>query len=179
MKYIGYSLFTIGVVLSSLSAVPGKINWLFFALAAGAAIIGALFSRKSMKGREAAKLSRGGDIKPESFFQITVMGIQNNISELLYSYKNSDIKREDLKIGIEDIDSAIKYFIENRESIGILYGFRAEVDIITCFSSGERSLKRSWSELVDGYTDDALNSLESSLLLFRETLTLLVKYREA
>jgi hypothetical protein len=173
MKYTGYILFVIGVVLSALSAVPEKINWLVFLLSAAAAAGGALLSRKSMKGLDAVRLSRGGGIKPDSFFKIVVTGIKNNISELLYSFRNSDIKREELKRGIEDIQSEVMLFVENRESIGLLYGFRAEADIITCFSAGERSVARAWSELVDGYTDESLHSLEGSLVFFAETLSLL------
>ncbi len=178
MKYTGTVLFIIGVILSSLSAVPERINWPVFALSASVAAAGALLSRKSMKGREAIRLSRGGDIKPESFFPITISGIENNVSELLYSYRNSDIDRDELKKGIEDIQSAAMHFVENRESIGILYGFRAEADIVTRFSAGERSVARAWSELVDGYTDEALVSLEASLVSFTETLSLLKEWGE-
>ncbi len=175
MKAAGYVLFIIGVVLSALSAVPENINWLYFTLSAAVALTGGVLARKSMKGREAVRLSRGGEIKPESYFTLSLMGIKNNISEILYSSGNTGLKTEELKEGIETIQSAVLLFVENRESLGILYGAEAEADIITSFSAGERYLARSWSELVDGYTDAAFESLRASLENFTETLLLLKK----
>jgi hypothetical protein len=178
MRYGGYALFIAGVVLTALLAVPENINWFYFAISALSAALGAFLSRKSMMGREEVRLSRGNEIKAESFFQIAVVEIKNNISELVYSFRNSDINSDDLKRGIEDIGSAVMHFVENRESLAILYGFRAGADIITRFSAGERSVARAWSELVDGYTDEALGSLEGSLVFFSETLALLKKCRD-
>ncbi len=86
MKAAGYCLFIIGVILSALSAVPENINWLFFTFAAAVAFTGGVLARKRLKGKETVRLSRGGEIKPESYFTITLMGIKNNISFTLIQH---------------------------------------------------------------------------------------------
>lgn len=95
------------------------------------------------------------------------------ISDINYHEMSPDQIKENLE------ESELTYlipFAEHRHQFQHDYGMMKFADFFSDFAAGERNLNRAWSAIVDGYPEESRNSLDRSLLSFKDCLEKLTGY---
>jgi len=174
MKFFGYILFILGIILSSIFAAPEKPLWGYFFLFIFFAIIGAFLVRFDKRSRS---LTIGKDTEEESVTEISLYICLNSIIQktikLSKLIKNSGLNNIDIKKDIKEIQEIIKYFIDYQYILQDRHGIKNISHLYSSFAGGERYLLRAWSALVDGYIDEMNNSLKQSADRFINTSEIL------
>ena len=152
MKKIAYALLAAGFLGGAYVTALDleSVNWLWFGIAAVAAIAGVILAKRADKAR-----ATSGEL------------LENNRNELNDSLANvvRDIKQmtsgqmekgEALRSWIDDkLRPDLRRFAEARESMVHLYGMQTYADIMSEFAAGERYINRVWSTTADGYDEEA------------------------
>ncbi len=95
------------------------------------------------------------------------------ISDINYEEMSSD----QIKKTLDELELAYLIpFAEHRHQFQHDYGMMKFAEFFSDFATGERNLNRAWSAIVDGYPEESKNSLDRSLLYFKECLERLTGY---
>jgi hypothetical protein len=144
-------------------------NWMLFAPAAVAALVGVLVLKRAARGEAQADhvLSANKAELSES--------ISNIVSELDGLVRDRGrIATDDLRVEIDRrLRDDLRRFADARESMVHLFGIQTYADIMSEFAAGERNVNRVWSASTDGYRSEAETYLERALGRFRDAKRLL------
>ena len=156
MKNLGYLLlaggFLAGAFATSLDVQ--NVDWIMFAIAAGAAIIGLIVFKlqASAHARSDAVLETNRGELRES-----IENIGRDLGEIVQDEgAQGAVLREaiDMKLRTD-----LRRFADARESMVHLFGLQTYADIMSSFAAGERYINRVWSASADGYDDEAATYL--------------------
>lgn len=164
MKSIAYLLiaagFLGGATVTALDVAT--VNWLWFGVAAVAAIAGVILAKRADK-------SRATD---SALLESNRAELNDSLSNLLATLQQ---RQDDTYVGqarLDWIDAALRpdlrRFAEARESLVHLYGLQAYADIMSEFAAGERYVNRAWSSMADGYADESDAYLERASAQFED-----------
>ncbi len=172
MKAAGYTLITVGFVVSSLfAATQLEGNWSWFSLSLLVSVIG-IFMVRSTENREALHedtLNANLQTIRDSLREIVthVEAIRNNIDENNPQAVHLEIDKH--------LPGHLNAFVEARKSIGHMFGLQVYADVMSFYATGERYLNRVWSASADGYIDEVTDYIARSQHQFEEALAVVEK----
>ncbi len=142
-----------------------EVNWLWFGLAAIAAIAGVVLAKRA--DRDAATsdellATNQGELND------SLGGIVGNLRQL---DEGADMELEALPHWIDEtLRPDLRRFADARESMVHLYGLQTYADIMSEFAAGERYINRVWSTAADGYGEEAAIYLKRAGQQFEDAL---------
>ena len=171
MKILGYLLITISFLTASYYSVIDVevVPWARVITALVLGLIGVVAVQISSRGhRRSADKVRSNMAKLEESLTAIVANAEKLDAEK-ESIDPYEIRHRIDETFMEDLDT----FVENRETIGDVYGLQAYADVMTHFATGERYLNRCWSASTDGYIDVIHKYLSRATSQFEQALELL------
>jgi hypothetical protein len=161
LSYILLALSTVGACMSAaripVMTGPFVANVVVMALAV-------ILMRRSYRARIAREVSGAGRGKFDFLAAaVTVLASLDSLAD-----------RPDVSCGeIHDeldklVDGPLFDFAEAREGLLAMHGFGEYARVVGEFSRGERAVNRAWSSAVDGYPEEARNSVKRARELFAE-----------
>lgn len=171
MKILGYLLITVSFLMASYYSVIDVevVPWSRVIPALVLGLIGVAVVQISGRGhRRSAEKVRSNMGKLEQSLAAIVANAERLDAEK-ESIDPYEIRHRIDELFMEDLD----IFVENRETIGDVYGLQAYADVMTHFATGERYLNRCWSASTDGYIDVIHEYLTRATGQFEQALELL------
>jgi hypothetical protein len=176
MKKIGYFLVAAGFLGGAFatSLDVENVNWMLFATAAAAAILGLILYK-----RQVGALARSEEVLEVNRVELreSIANVVNDLGEVMQGELTQGAvlrDRIDLKLR-EDL----RRFADARESMVHLFGLQTYADIMSNFAAGERYINRVWSASADGYDEEANAYLKKAAGQFDEAKQQLLKAAES
>ncbi|MCP4301170.1 MAG: hypothetical protein GY783_11340 [Gammaproteobacteria bacterium] len=165
MKGLGYFLLTAGFLGGAFatSLDVRQVNWMIFAIAAAAAVIGLLLFK-----RQVSALARSDTVLEVNRGELreSIQNIVRDLEDLTGSAAQQGAQLRD-KIDLK-LRNDLRRFADARESMVHLFGLQTYADIMSSFAAGERYINRVWSSSADGYDEEASAYLEKAAAQFVE-----------
>jgi hypothetical protein len=165
MKNLAYALLAAGFLGGAyVTALDVEnVDWLWFGIAAVAAITGVVLAKRADKAR-----ATSGEMLENNRTALNE-SLDNVVRDLRKVVDGHDMKGEALRDWIDEkLRPDLRRFAEARESMVHLYGLQVYADIMSEFAAGERYLNRVWSTTADGYDHEAEIYLERAAGQFED-----------
>ena len=162
MRLVGLVLTAVGFLAGTLFAVldPKQVDLALFLPALGLSALGVGLVRFAAS-REA---------QDEGRLEANFEALERSLGEIARHAEELDEAKTELDVydlpGVIDerFPAHIEAFVEAREAILHVWGSQSYADVMSSFAAGERYLNRAWSTAVDGYIDEAHDSLAKARL---------------
>ncbi|MCA9733313.1 MAG: hypothetical protein H6696_09670 [Deferribacteres bacterium] len=157
IKWIGYLLFTVGVLGGSLISVLEvlAVQWGNFIALIVIALLGIFIVRREINKESTHEGKLAGNIQDIS------ESLEKIVAEVkAINSSGEDANPYEIHKKIDDnLPDYFETFVKARESIGHVYGLQAYAEVMSSFAAGERYINRVWSASADGYIDESLEYL--------------------
>ncbi len=165
MKKIAYALLAAGFLGGAyVTALDVEhVDWLFFGIAAIAAIAGVLLAKHAERAR-----ATSSELLETNRSELS--GSLGNIVRDLREMTGGDsVTGEALRNWIDEkLRPDLRRFVEARASMVHLYGLQAYADVMSEFAAGERYINRVWSTAADGYDEEGAIYLDRAAEQFED-----------
>ena len=164
-KNIAYALLAAGFLGGAyVTALDVEnVDWLWFGIAAVAAIAGVILAKRADKAR-----ATSGEMLENNRNALNA-SLDIVVKELAQVTGGHDLKGEAMRDWIDEkLRPSLRHFADARESMVHLYGMQVYADIMSEFAAGERYLNRVWSMTADGYDDEAHVYLQRAAAQFED-----------
>lgn len=165
MKNVAYALLVAGFLAGAYVTAldTDKVDWLWFGIAAIAAIAGVVLAKRADKAR-----ATSGEMLENNRSALND-SLDNVVRNLRQVTDGHEMEGEALRDWIDaKLRPDLRRFAEARESMVHLYGLQVYADIMSEFAAGERYLNRVWSMTADGYDEEAEIYLERAAGQFED-----------
>jgi hypothetical protein len=171
LKILGYLLITVSFLMASYYSVI-DVEVVPWSRVIPALVLGLI-------GVAAVQISGRGHRRSTEKVRSNMSKLEQSLAAIVANAERLDAEKESIdpyeirhridELFMEDLD----IFVENRETIGDVYGLQAYADVRTHFATGERYLNRCWSASTDGYIDVIHEYLTRATGQFEQALELL------
>lgn len=173
MNKIGFLLLIAGFLFAAYSTAldTEATNWMLFAPAAIAAIVGVVL----------VKRHASGEATSESVLTANRMALAESLNNIVGNLEqmtsagdslSSDALRDAIDSRLRD---DLRRFADARKSLIHLFGLQLYADIMSDFAAGERYINRVWSASADGYDAEAATYLGKAAVQFENARTQLTR----
>ncbi|MDB4755763.1 hypothetical protein OAG56_00205 [Mariniblastus sp.] len=132
------------------------VNWTWYGCSAIVGIVGIVFIRiGSAESSKKSEKTEAGLAEITTSLHQLVHKVGQLAKESNYLPPSKILSRID-----EDLGDDFRIFADGRDSLAAEFGLAVFADVMSNFSSGERSVNRAWCAAADGYVDEAETCLQ-------------------